>query len=102
MEVLNVDSGEDWTLEFSCGTCAAELRAGAADLEADEFKTSGYHFAGTARSARRLYVRCPICDQLRFLTPDETAEVPYLLAKGATAHRPTRSPEGSERHPGAT
>jgi hypothetical protein len=86
MEVLNVDQGDDWSLTFTCVHCETTARAGRTDLEADSFKVSGYHFDKSAQSARRLYVVCPTCAKLYFLSDEEVATVPYLLNRAATDH----------------
>ena len=89
MQVISTDLGETWTMTFVCVRCLTCAQASASDLQADEFKTSGYHFAGNAVCARRLYLECPSCQKLHFLSVDDCATVPFLLAQAAHPHRST-------------
>lgn len=90
MEIRSVPSVKDWRLAFTCTRCHTEAVAGPEDLEADDFTISGYHFAGTAQVARRLYVTCPTCERLYFLSAEESAGVPWSL-RSAAQPRPVRN-----------
>jgi hypothetical protein len=86
MEILTKNTGAEWTLSFTCVKCQTESRASRYDLEADEFKVSGYFFDGTDVCERKLYVTCPACSQPYMLNSDEVALVPYLLNQEASQH----------------
>lgn len=50
---------DDWSYNFTCKRCETEGVGEAEDLHTAMFKTSGYHFAGTAVSDRAFYIMCP-------------------------------------------
>ena len=85
-DILELNSGENWSLGFTCTKCGSQCQATAPDLEADEFHVSGYHFAGTWVGRRRLYVVCPACTKCYFLTDEEAAAVPHLLNQQGEDH----------------
>lgn len=58
-----------WSWRFTCPTCRTEAEAEAADVEKDEFKTSGFFFDGSATIELCYYVYCPSCGSIIMIPP---------------------------------
>lgn len=59
MEIIEHPSRE-WHTEVECHRCSAKLHVNQDDVQLEGFKTSGYHFAGTAVIEDFFIVVCPV------------------------------------------
>ena len=59
MEIIEHPSRE-WAAEVECNRCGAKLHVDQDDLQLEGFKTSGYHFTGTAVIEDFFIVVCPV------------------------------------------
>jgi len=59
MEILESPPRE-WNAKVKCSRCGAKLKVNQDDLKLEGFKTSGYHFAGTAVIEDLFIVVCPV------------------------------------------
>jgi len=61
---------------MTCGRCKTEILANEDDLQFEGFKTSGYHFAGTAVIEDKYFVECPTDHQCLWV---DEKDIPVVL-----------------------
>lgn len=75
MEILEQPSRQ-WSAVIRCKRCRAKLQVNQDDLQLEGFKTSGYHFTGTAVIEDLFIIVCPV-DNVDNQVDEET--IPVIL-----------------------